>query len=48
MRIVYAEEDFEEFWRCVDLTGDGLASRAEMRNFLEKLGKEEPPADLEA
>jgi hypothetical protein len=48
MRINYTEDDFDLFWRAVDLTGDGLVSRAEMRNFLEKLGKQDPPKDLEA
>ena len=48
MRILYTEDDFDEFWRGLDLTGDGLVSRAEMRNFLEKLGRQEPPLDLEA
>jgi Ca2+-binding EF-hand superfamily protein len=44
----YEQDDFDAFYRKVDLTEDGLVSRAEMRNFLEKLGRMEPPKELEA
>ena len=36
------------FYKKIDLTEDGLVSRAEMRNFLEKIGRMQPPKELEA
>jgi Ca2+-binding EF-hand superfamily protein len=41
--IEYTDDDFDELYEKIDITEDGLVSKAEMRNFLKKLGSKKAP-----
>tara|TARA_B110000305_G_C19223919_1_gene531902 strand:+ start:594 stop:722 length:129 start_codon:yes stop_codon:yes gene_type:complete len=41
--IKYTDDDFDELYEKIDITEDGLVSKAEMRNFLKKLGSKKAP-----
>lgn len=41
-KVAYHEYDLDEFFEEIDVTENGIISRAEMRNFFRKLGKRKP------
>lgn len=42
----YGEFDLDDFFNCIDITNDGMISKAELKNYFRKLGNKEPDADL--